>query len=39
MGGRGREIVEAEFLEELVVKQTMEVYKNLNPRITQVGTD
>ena len=39
MGGRGREIVEAEFSEELVVKQTMEVYKKLNPRITQVGTD
>jgi len=28
MGRRGREIVEAEFSEDIVVKQTMEVYKN-----------
>jgi len=35
MGARGREIVEAEFSEEIVVKQTMEVYKRINPQITQ----
>lgn len=29
MGARGREIVEAEFSEEIVVKQTMEVYERL----------
>lgn len=29
MGARGREIVETEFSEEIVVKQTMEVYKKL----------
>ncbi|PIP05915.1 MAG: hypothetical protein COX52_09395 [Syntrophobacterales bacterium CG23_combo_of_CG06-09_8_20_14_all_48_27] len=29
MGTRGREIVEAEFSEEIVVKQTMEVYERL----------
>jgi len=29
MGTRGREIVEAEFSEEIVVRQTMEVYKKL----------
>jgi hypothetical protein len=29
MGARGRKIVEAEFSEEIVVKQTMEVYKKL----------
>jgi len=29
MGARGREIVEAEFSEEIVVNQTMEVYKKL----------
>ena len=29
MGARGREIVEAEFSEEIVVKQTMDVYKKI----------
>lgn len=29
MGARGREIVEAEFSEEIVVKQMMEVYERL----------
>jgi hypothetical protein len=29
MGARGREIVEAEFSEEIVVNQTLEVYKRL----------
>jgi glycosyltransferase involved in cell wall biosynthesis len=29
MGARGREIVESEFSEELVVRKTMEVYKNI----------
>jgi len=29
MGARGREIVEAEFSEEIVIKQTMEVYKKI----------
>jgi len=29
MGARGREIVEAEFSEKIVVKQTMEVYERL----------
>ena len=29
-GGRGREIVEAEFSEEIVVRKTMEVYKRHN---------
>lgn len=36
MGARGREIVEAEFSEEIVVKQTMEIYKRINPQITQI---
>ena len=36
MGAKGREIVEAEFSEEIVVKQTMEVYKKINPQITQI---
>ena len=36
MGSRGREIVEAEFSEEIVVKQTMEVYKRINPQIAQI---
>lgn len=36
MGARGREIVEAEFSEEIVVKQTMEVYEKINPQITQI---
>ena len=35
MGARGRKIVEAEFSEEIVVKQTMAVYKKINPQITQ----
>lgn len=30
MGARGREIVEAEFSEEIVVRQTMEVYKKIS---------
>ena len=30
MGARGREIVETEFSEEIVVKQTMEVYKKIS---------
>ncbi len=29
MGARGREIVEAEFSEEIVVRQTMEVYEKI----------
>lgn len=37
MGARGREIVEAEFSEEIVVKQTMEIYKRINPQITQIA--
>jgi glycosyltransferase involved in cell wall biosynthesis len=37
MGARGRKIVEAEFSEEIVVRQTMEVYKKINPQITQKG--
>lgn len=37
MGSRGREIVEAEFSEEIVVKQTMEVYRRINPQITQIA--
>lgn len=36
MGARGREIVEAEFSEEIVVKQTMEVYKKL---LVSLGSD
>ena len=36
MGARGREIVKAEFSEEIVVKQTMEVYERINPQITQI---
>ena len=39
MGARGREIVKAEFSEEIVVKQTMEVYERINPQITQINTD
>jgi len=35
MGARGRQIVEAEFSEEIVVRKTMEVYKKINPQITQ----
>ena len=34
MGTRGREIVMAEFSEEIVVKQTMELYERINPQIT-----
>ena len=37
MGDRGRQIVEAEFSEEIVVRQTMEVYKRINPQITQIA--
>ncbi|MEW6616666.1 MAG: glycosyltransferase family 4 protein [Thermodesulfobacteriota bacterium] len=33
MGARGREIVEAEFSEEIVVRQTMEVYKEIIRRL------
>ena len=33
MGLRGREIVEAEFSEEIVVKQTMEVYEKIIRRL------
>ena len=36
MGRRGREIVMAEFSEEIVVEQTMELYKRINPQITPV---
>ena len=36
MGTRGREIVIAEFSEEIVVKQTLELYKRINPQITQI---
>ena len=36
MGARGREIVKAEFSEEIVVKQTMEVYERISPQITQI---
>lgn len=39
MGARGREIVIAEFSEENVVKQTMEVYERINPQITQINAD
>jgi len=33
MGARGRKIVEAEFSEEIVVKQTMEIYKEIIRRL------
>ena len=36
MGTRGRKIVIAEFSEEIVVKQTLELYKKINPQITQI---
>ncbi|MCD4811329.1 glycosyltransferase family 4 protein [bacterium] len=39
MGARGREIVKTEFSEKIVVRQTMEVYKKINPQITQINAD
>ena len=37
MGAYGRNIVEAELSEEIVVKQTMEVYKRINPQLRRRG--
>ncbi len=37
MGRRGREIVMAEFSEEIVVKQTMELYKRINPQLKTIS--
>ena len=39
MGASSREIVMAEFSEEIVVKQTMELYERINPQITQINAD
>ena len=39
MGVLGRQIVEAEFSEEIVVRQTMAVYEKINPQITQINAN
>ena len=39
MGARGREIVEAEFSEEIVVRKTMEVYKKISLTQRREGSE